>query len=93
MMLIGRRKSSTTWHLVRAPYENEGVVGETIGPRDQHIMSLCSLVWEIEQLRRGEPTCAHCKKQLQIVEGLRPPPVPNSKFHRARQRVALLRLV
>ena len=55
MTFIGKTASSKVWHVVRAPYSYEGVNID----RETHIMSLCSLVWEVTETRRGEPTCKH----------------------------------
>jgi len=85
MKLIGRGPTSTKWHIVRAPFSNEG------GPdmdRETHMMSLCSHVWEIAETRLGAPTCGHCLKQLDILEGRR----RSDSGHRSRQAAAVLEL-
>ncbi len=51
--------------------------------RSTHRMSLCSLVWEITQVKIGEPTCKTCLKQLELIEH---PCRHDSAAHRQHQK-------
>jgi hypothetical protein len=57
-MLIGRRTTSSCWHMVRRPASNESTKAKRA---DKHwLMSLCSLVWKVQELKMGKPTCLTC---------------------------------
>jgi hypothetical protein len=58
------RVSGGVLHLVRPVSEFEGRGDES--NRDYWPMSVCSLIWRFRDgsVRRGEPTCWHCKKRV-----------------------------
>ena len=56
---IGRRRHSNVWHLTRPPRRGEG---PNEPDRATWRLSLCSLVWRIQERRIGTPTCKMCRK-------------------------------
>lgn len=91
--LIGKGSNSSVWHIVRAPYSNEGVDID----RETHVMSLCSLIWTIVKTRPGTATCKLCIKQSQLINGEIPDRACSTgrerwAQHRQRQRAAVLHL-